>query len=528
MRHFQLATPLAPSGRVRIGFSFRRRPPAGFSDGGDERGWHANGLHALSTAWLPRVGYLGYLEDSLRRKPSQDTPDAVQDTPDTAQGGEGSPRHGASESPTIDAVATADDASPDRDPRRWAAGSWQHRATFEGVICTDPDQTALLPGRLERDWDENGRRCFAYRSDAPQHLQFHAVSGRYAVKRERHGEVDLEVYYHPGHSFNVDTLLKAMRTGLDLYGTTYGPYPLSYLRIAEVPYLTAAMSTPGTFVYGEPFGMLARVDRSRKGVVDQPYFVAAHEAAHQWWGEQLVPARAPGYSVIMETLTQYGAVTAIERDYGPERVRGFLEQELRRYLQARAQGSDVPLAEARTEQHVFYNKGAVVMYALRDALGAERFDAALARFFQQSRSGPPFPLASDLMEALRSAAPPEQQQVITDLLETITFWYLKTDRATWARRPDGKFEGTLEVEASKARSDAIGRETPVAMGTEMLDIGVLDARGSFAYLQKHPISQGRTTVTVVVEQLPVQAGIDPRHLRMDRRLEDNVVAVRPR
>ena len=83
---------------------------------------------------------------------------------------------------------------------------------------------------------------------------------------------------------------------------------------------------------------------------------------------------------------------------------------------------------------------------------------------------------------------------------------------------------TLEVEASKARSDAIGRETPVAMGTEMLDIGVLDARGSFAYLQKHPISQGRTTVTVVVEQLPVQAGIDPRHLRMDRRLEDNVVA----
>ncbi|MCF7990062.1 MAG: hypothetical protein K9M02_06440 [Thiohalocapsa sp.] len=520
MLHFRLPSPLAPGARVQIAFEYRSMPPAGFSADGAEQGWAANGLYLLSTSWLPRVGYLGYLENAAR-----DTPRSG--TPEDPRAADGDARHGHAATGAIDAVSVSDGASGERDPRRYAAGTWQQRATFEGQICTDPDQTGLLPGVLERTWEQAGRRCFAYRSDAPQHLQFHAISGRYAVERRRHGEVDLEVYYHPDHAFNVDTLLKAMGTALDLAAASYGPYPLAYLRIAEVPYLNAAISTPGTAVLGEPFGMTARVDRSRRGVLDLPFFVAAHEVAHQWWGEQVVPARAPGYAVILETLTQYGAVRAIEQEYGPESVRAFLGQELRDYLEARAQGSDVPLAEARTEQHVFYHKGAVVMYALRDALGADTFDAALADFFARYRQGPPFPLASDLMEALRAAAPPEQQPLITDLLETITLWSLKAERATSVRRPDGTHEVTLEIQASKARSDNAGSQTPIEMGTEMLDIGVLDARGEFLYLDKHPIGPGSNRVSVVVQQTPAQAGIDPQHLRIDREPDDNLVSVTP-
>jgi hypothetical protein len=132
------------------------------------------------------------------------------------------------------------------------------------------------------------------------------------------------------------------------------------------------------------------------------------------------------------------------------------------------------------------------------------------------------------MSALRSAAGPDRQQVITDLLETITFWYLKTEKATVARRPDKTYEVTLVIQASKARSDNTGREQRIDMGPEMLDVGVLDAQGAFIYLRKHPIVGGANTVTVAVDKEPVQAGVDPRHLRMDRNLDDNLVAVRPK
>jgi hypothetical protein len=201
---------------------------------------------------------------------------------------------------------------------------------------------------------------------------------------------------------------------------------------------------------------------------------------------------------------------------------------MRQYLQSRSQGSDVPLAEARNQQHVFYRKGAVVMYALREALGAEALDGALGQFFAKYRNGPPFPLAADLMDAVRAAAPPEQHTLITDLLETITFWRLEAKRATSVRRPDDKYDVTIEIEAGKARSDTVGRETTVDMPPELLEVGLLDSRGAFLYLQKHEIRQGTNTITVVTEQPAYEAGIDPRHLRIDRRPENNVVKVRTR
>ena len=53
-------------------------------------------------------------------------------------------------------------------------------------------------------------------------------------------------------------------------------------------------------------------------------------------------------------------------------------------------------------------------------------------------------------------------------------------------------------------------------------------RRRFDYLQKHALSEGKSTLTVVVDTLPKQAGIDPVRLLIDRAPQDNVVAVRAR
>lgn len=519
MYRFALPAPVPPGGRVQLAFSYARRPPRGFAADVGEQDLLRNGMNVYAD-WLPMVGYVSLMERVLNSDPAAEREAEAKDAPGT-----GTERvHGEGADWQIEGAAAASDAL---DVRSHAVGLRELQVPFEGVICTDADQTGVLPGTFEREWlREDGRRCFAYRAASPMRLHFHAVSGRYVVKRERLGDVDVEVYHHPGHPFNADVVLKAMKSSLDLFGAAYGPYQFKALRITEVPYLSAAISTPGMAVFGEPFGFTTRIDRRVKGAIDFPYFVVAHETAHQWWGEQVIPARAKGYAVMLETLTQYSAVKSIEREYGPEGVRGFLEKELRSYLSGRVQGTDVPLAAASNQQYVVYNKGAVAMFALRDALGAAAVDGALSGFLQRYAGGPPFPLSSDLMDALRAAAPPERQHAVADLLQTITFWYLKTDAATFRRLDNGRFEVTLEVQARKVRADAVGNETSAPMAGELIDVGVLDAQGAFLYLQKHPISEGKSTITVEVDKQPRQAGLDPVLLLIDRAPQDNLVTVR--
>ena len=61
---------------------------------------------------------------------------------------------------------------------------------------------------------------------------------------------------------------------------------------------------------------------------------------------------------------------------------------------------------------------------------------------------------------------------------------------------------------------------------DLIDIGVLDADGKYLYLQKHKIDQEKTDITVTVDKVPAQAGIDPVDKLIDRNPDDNVMAVK--
>ena len=61
---------------------------------------------------------------------------------------------------------------------------------------------------------------------------------------------------------------------------------------------------------------------------------------------------------------------------------------------------------------------------------------------------------------------------------------------------------------------------------DWIDIGVLDADGKYLYLQKQKIDQEKTDITVTVDKLPAQAGIDPVDKLIDRNPDDNVMAVK--
>jgi ABC-type transport system involved in multi-copper enzyme maturation permease subunit len=401
--------------------------------------------------------------------------------------------------------------------------------TFEAVIGTSPEQTAVAPGTLLRSWIDpspgaGGRRYFHYATERPVKNSFAIFSARYAVHRETWNGVVIELFYHPTHGFNVERFAKGVRASLDYYTKTLGPYPHRQIRIAEFPrYANLAHAYPGTIAHAEATGWVTKVDESSD--FDLGTMTVAHEVAHQWWGFQVMPAAVRGGPAVGEVLAQYSALMVIEKLYGRNMVRRFLWNTRIEYLNRRssAEHPEVPLLDVTDHPNLVYRKGPLVMYALRQYIGEEPLNAALRRLVATHGSGqPPFATSRDLYRELKSATPPESHYLLKDLLETITLWNLRTTATAAEPAGNGTWRVTLDVEAQKFRADGSGKEREVPMH-DSVEIGVFsDGTADPLYLQKHRIRSGRQRISVVVTGTPARAGVDPHLLLIDRNWADNL------
>jgi ABC-2 type transport system permease protein len=223
----------------------------------------------------------------------------------------------------------------------------------------------------------------------------------------------------------------------------------------------------------------------------------------------------------------------MEQLYGRDQMRRFLQFELDRYLRSR--GSEVieelPLDRVENRQYIHYRKGSVVMYRLKDELGADRVNAALRRYLDRFKFKPaPYPRSLDLIAEFRKSATPAENQLITDLFDKITIYDVKTKTAEVRKLPDGRFETTLTVEAHKFYADGKGKETEKPLA-ERIDYGAFTAmpgRGLFAAkdvlsLQRMPVHSGTQQIKLITARRPSYAGSDPYNILIDRNSDDNVV-----
>ena len=56
---------------------------------------------------------------------------------------------------------------------------------------------------------------------------FSIQSAAYAVKRDRWNDVNLAVYYHPSHAYNVDRMIEGMKRSLDYFTAHFSPFSSS-------------------------------------------------------------------------------------------------------------------------------------------------------------------------------------------------------------------------------------------------------------------------------------------------------------
>jgi ABC-2 type transport system permease protein len=497
---YQLPAPLPPHGRIALDFALEYENK-GFVNSRPNTDIAANGSF-LNSAYAPFVGYEAEIEltdDSTRHK-------------------HGLPK--AKRMPSLEDVAARNynGVSTDAD---WI--------NFEGTVSTSPDQIAILPGYLQKEWVENGRRYFHYKMDAPILAIASLNSARYAVHRDHWRDVNLEIYYQPGHEFDLDRMMDGMKATLEYCSTNFSPFQFHQERIIEFPrYGTFAESFPNTIPYSEAIGFITYVDSKDPEAIDIPFYVTAHEVAHQWWAHQVIAANVEGGTSIDETLAQYTALMVMKHRYGPRSMKKFLRFELENYLRGRAQerNEEMPLYRVDENQgYIHYGKGAVVMYALQDYVGEDNVNKGLAEFVKAyAFKGPPYAVSLDMIQYLKKYTPPEYQYLYDDLFENITLYDNRARSATYVAEADGKYQVNLDVEARKVRADGKGEEHTIPIH-DWIDIGVLDSQGNYLYLQRQKIEKERTELTLVVDQLPAKAGIDPLNKLIDRNPEDNVVKV---
>ena len=300
------------------------------------------------------------------------------------------------------------------------------------------------------------------------------------------------------------------------------------MRILEFPrYAAFAQSFPNTIPYSESIGFIAKVDPKDPKDLDYPYYVTAHEVAHQWWAHQVIGANVQGATMMSETLSQYSALMVMKKKYGDAKMARFLKYELDSYLVGRGaeRKKEQPLYRNENQPYIHYRKGSVAMYALQDAIGEANVNRALAAYIKKvAFQEPPYTTSRELIAELRAVTPPEHQGLVTDLLETITLWEDRAISATAKPLGGDRYAVTMKVAAKKLRADADGKQSDVPMD-DWVDIGVQDADGKMLALRKERVKSGESTFTVEVTGRPAKAGIDPVVKLIDRRSDDNVVPV---
>ena len=406
---------------------------------------------------------------------------------------------------------------------------------FETIVSTSADQVAIAPGELKRQWVEEGRSYFHYKTEAPIVYLVPFLSGQFEVARDRWQDVEIEIYYHPDHAFNIDRFLETTKRSFESLTSSLGPYPHRSLRIVEIPayHGKIAFAFAQTLPFSESWAFTADLDGAdlNGGDLDWLTGILAHEVAHQWWNHQVVPADVQGATLIAESLAQYSAMMILEEMYGPQAVRHFLKFHLDRYLERRGHERvrEMPLNRVENQAYIHYSKASLALYDLKDQIGRPAVDRALRSFLQKTKfQGPPYATSRLLLAELRQVVPEDKSYLIEDLFENVTLFDNRVDSAHYTELNDGRYRVDLETSTLKLRDDGWGEITEIEVN-DWVDLGVFgeqeidgETREVVLVMEKQHLTSQNGRFSWVVDQKPVRAGIDPYHKLIDRDSGDNV------
>jgi ABC-type transport system involved in multi-copper enzyme maturation permease subunit len=317
-----------------------------------------------------------------------------------------------------------------RDAREYPLDHWKTRvdpafgpawATQVRLAVEGPEGWKLNVVGVEKESTvADGRRRTVWETEHPVRF-FNIVGG---PLEEKTGDA-ATVYYSARTPHNVDTMVKALSAARKSYAAWFGPYPWENLRVTQFPGLAGyAQGFPGNISFSEGIGYMSRPVAKgadgyleQEGALDVAFYIVAHEAGHQWWGNIVMPGKGPGGNIISEGLAEFSALMLLHHECGDDQAKTLRRRWEKAYTEGRR--ADNERSINRTDgtrpgdQVVTYNRAGFVFWMLRDLMGEEQMLAGLKAFVAKWRNGVEtpdgldFPLIEDMVESLRPFAPDE-------------------------------------------------------------------------------------------------------------------------
>jgi len=190
-------------------------------------------------------------------------------------------------------------------------------------------------------------------------------------------------------------------SALQYMSAEFGPPPVRSLTVSPIP-TTFGQGFPGliylsTLAYLEPE---QRPRQEQTGEYTRIFYsdlMAAHETAHQWWGNLVTPATSHD-DWLMEALANYSALMYLEKKKGHETLDRILDNYREHLISRAADGREIESAGPVTWglrlsssqfpnawQVITYEKGSWIIHMLRVRLGDQRFREFLAELCRRYR-----------------------------------------------------------------------------------------------------------------------------------------------
>lgn len=298
-------------------------------------------------------------------------------------------------------------------------------------ISTAADQIAIAPGELVSEEKAGNRQHFTYQTKVPVKFNFSFHSGRYEKRSNTYQNTKIEIYYLQNHDHNVDDMVRGVLASLEFNAPLLGAYPHETVRIVEFPaHLGKHTATlmANTIPASEKLFLIQQ--KAMQEDINFPFYVMAHELTHEWFGNELMPAKGPGSKFLTESISEYLTLQIYKKYGGPELAQKFLHLQHERYLKGRNQETktELPLAAVQAHQeYIAYGKGTLAFNALAQKIGEQQMNAILAAFFHQYHLQiGQYPTPSAFLDLLKNKTPKDMHPFVDELFLTTHYIDINT------------------------------------------------------------------------------------------------------
>jgi hypothetical protein len=328
-------------------------------------------------------------------------------------------------------------------------GDWQRKVEpsvgdnfFTDVADYDVTVNALGEVKLFASCDEtfnaefgrNGSRMFQCEASRG----FALVAGRTLHMEEREvAGVRVRSVFAAEHEKVGRRVLGFAADAAHTFVARFGPLPMKTVTVTEAPLVAGVGSAEfaGLAVIASAFyvdfdspamrALPELVREQRSSVEDSLEFASAQGVAQQWWGEAVGsdPQREP---ILDEALAQWSALLYVQDVHGEERARQIQDDQLRGVYQVyRTFGGEDRAANSPSRDYrnsfqyaaIVISKGALMVVALRQLLGDEKFFRALRSYYEANKLE--VAELEDLRAAFVAESELQQRRMVT---RTFTRW----------------------------------------------------------------------------------------------------------